>query len=417
MTFASRKLKFVARQVSRKVAFADAGRPYVGLENIEGWTGRRTEGEAGEPEGTVALFERGDVLFGKLRPYLAKVLVAEEAGCCSTEALVLRPDGLTPAFLRFVLLDERFIDEVNASTYGVKMPRAAWEDIGSVVVPTPPIEQQERIVAFLDLALDRVDRLISAQLRFIAGLAERLKTTIAHEIRGARVQDRTVSPLAPHLGSVPSSWNVVPLKHLVDPRRQVMYGIVLPGPDVDEGIPIVKGGDVKPGRLDPEKLSRTTPEIEAPYARARLRGGDLVISIRGGIGDIEEVPDSLANANLTQDAARIAPATCVHGPWLRYALRSPDVFGYLAARASGAAVRGINIFDLKRVPIPTPPIEEQVGIAERLDEVAARIERTIALAQRHVARLRGRRRAVISAAIRGRVGERLVVEAEAMETA
>ena len=83
-----------------------------------------------------------------------------------------------------------------------------------------------------------------------------------------------------------------------------MYGIVLPGPNVDEGVMIVKGGDVKPKRLAPEILCKTTAEIEKGYARSRLRAGDLVIAIRGGIGDIEIVPPEIEGANLTQDAAK-----------------------------------------------------------------------------------------------------------------
>ena len=66
-----------------------------------------------------------------------------------------------------------------------------------------------------------------------------------------------------------------------------MYGIVLPGPSVEEGVSILKGGDVKSDRLSPESLAKTTHEIEAPFARARLRSNDVVYAIRGSIGDAE----------------------------------------------------------------------------------------------------------------------------------
>ena len=82
------------------------------------------------------------------------------------------------------------------------------------------------------------------------------------------------------LGEVPEHWEVQPLMRLTPDDRQVMYGIILPGPNVEDGIPIVKGGDVKPGRLDSATLNRTTPEIESKYVRSRLRGGDIVYSIK-----------------------------------------------------------------------------------------------------------------------------------------
>ncbi len=86
------------------------------------------------------------------------------------------------------------------------------------------------------------------------------------------------------LGEIPAHWEVKRLWHLTRPDRRIMYGIVLPGPNVEEGVPIVKGGDVSPERLRLNRLNRTAFEIESAYVRSRLRGGDLVYAIRGSIG-------------------------------------------------------------------------------------------------------------------------------------
>ena len=72
------------------------------------------------------------------------------------------------------------------------------------------------------------------------------------------------------LGEIPVHWDVKRLWHLIPPDRRIMYGIVLPGPNVDDGVPIVKGGDVSTERLRIDRLNRTTPEIESGYARSRL---------------------------------------------------------------------------------------------------------------------------------------------------
>jgi type I restriction enzyme S subunit len=182
-----------------------------------------------------------------------------------------------------------------------------------------------------------------------------------------------------------------------------MYGIVLPGPNVDEGVMIVKGGDVKPKRLTPETLCKTTTEIERGYARSRLRAGDLVIAIRGGIGDIEIVPPEIEGANLTQDAARIAPRRDVFNVWLRYALQAPSVFAPLEAKTLGAAVRGINIFDLKRVRVPAPPLDEQHVIAGRLLIKEAQIGALRESIRTHAENLREFRSALITAAVTGQI--------------
>jgi len=208
------------------------------------------------------------------------------------------------------------------------------------------------------------------------------------------------------LGDVPQHWDVTPLMRLTQDDRQIMYGIILPGPNVEEGIPIVKGGDVKPGRLNPATLNRTTAEIESKYVRSRLRGGDIVYSIRGSIGDAELVPDELTDANITQDAARISPLSNIHRKWLLFTLRSNGVFCQLDETASGATIRGINIFRLKRARIPVPPHDEQAAIAEMLESRMETFNSLQAEAERAIELLQERRTALISAAVTGKIDVR-----------
>ena len=98
------------------------------------------------------------------------------------------------------------------------------------------------------------------------------------------------------LGEIPAHWRMKRLWHLTPDERPIMYGIVLPGPNVEDGVPIVKGGDVAADRLRLDLLNRTTKEIEVGYIRSRLRGGDLVYALRGSIGEVAWVPDELAGA-------------------------------------------------------------------------------------------------------------------------
>jgi type I restriction enzyme S subunit len=208
------------------------------------------------------------------------------------------------------------------------------------------------------------------------------------------------------LGNVPAHWIVQPLKWLTPADRQIMYGIVLPGPNVDEGVPIVKGGDVKPERLNPATLSRTTREIESGYVRSRLRGGDIVYAIRGSIGEAAIVPDTLRDANITQDAARVSPAEGVHVNWLLFALQSSGVFAQLEQTVNGATIRGINIFQLKRAQIPTPPREEQEAIANYLAETLCKMDDLLEQAEWAIVLLQERRTALISAAVTGKIDVR-----------
>jgi type I restriction enzyme S subunit len=208
------------------------------------------------------------------------------------------------------------------------------------------------------------------------------------------------------LGKIPAHWKTKPLMRLTPDHRPIMYGIVLPGPNVDDGVPIVKGGDVAPGRLRLDLLNRTTREIEAPYARSRLRCGDIVYAIRGSIGAVEIVPDELQGANLTQDAARVAPSSEVSNRWLVFALRAKSVFAQLEGGAMGAAVKGINIRDLKRAILPVPLPKEQIAIASFLENQTEKIDALIAKAREGIEKLKEYRTALISAAVTGKIDVR-----------
>lgn len=163
------KLKYVADERSRKLPFdRNMGLRYIGLEHISSKTGILTPDPDSNPTGLVSVFEADDVLFGKLRPYLAKIALAPFDGVCSTEALVLRvgPD-YDARFLRYLLVSKPFLDEISLSTYGSRMPRTSWEFVGSRLVPRLDLPTQRRIADFLDRETARIDELIGRKEQLI----------------------------------------------------------------------------------------------------------------------------------------------------------------------------------------------------------------------------------------------------------
>jgi restriction endonuclease S subunit len=169
-------------------------KPYIGLEHVESWTGRLVSDLSSADEAAVlatresdslsSTFEPGDVLFGKLRPYLAKAWVAEFAGRCTTEALVMQPVAVEARFLRYVFLCPDFIDLVDASTFGSKMPRADWDFIGNIKIPLPPATEQRAIVEHITEETARLDALRAATERSIALLKERRAALISAAVTG-----------------------------------------------------------------------------------------------------------------------------------------------------------------------------------------------------------------------------------------
>lgn len=316
---------------------------------------------------------------------------------------------------RSVYISQRYIfyclpfplKALNDVTYATTVKHLSSLDVLKFRLPIPSHNEQRGIAAFLDRETARIDGLVERKERLIELIQEKRRALIARAV--TRGLDRNV-PMKDSgvawLGKIPAHWGVKRLWHLTPTERQIMYGIVLPGPNVEVGVPIVKGGDVIATRLKLGSLNKTTFEIESRYARSRLQGGDLVYAIRGSIGEVELVPDELEGANLTQDAARVAYTKATNGSWLLYALRSNVVFSQLDAGALGATIKGINIRDLKRALVPVPPKSEQIEIANFLNAEVGRFEKLLSKILAAINHLTEFRIALISAAVTGKIDVR-----------
>jgi type I restriction enzyme S subunit len=243
-------------------------------------------------------------------------------------------------------------------------------DIQSLEMPLPPLSEQESIVSYLNERLSAVDSILKDKRDLVDRLDEKLQVEMTNTIsKGLRSDVQTVSTNYDWFGEVPEHWEILRLKRLRKKHIPIVYGIVQPGPDQDEGVPYIKGGQCEPEKLDPELLSKTTPEIAKKYDRSRLTEGELVYEIRGSVGRVVKIPPELEGANLTQDTARISPREDINTEWLLYALRSEPFFQQMEVHRRGATVEGVNLFDLRRGLLPVPPKDEQVEIAAYLSNV------------------------------------------------
>lgn len=387
---------------------------YVDIGGVDS-LGRIVERErlifASAPSRARRLVLDGDVIVSTVRTYLraiAPIRDPEPGMVVSTGFAVVQPkDDLTTEYGAYALRAPYFVERVVANSKGVSFPAINESEMATYDLATPPEPEQHAIAAFLDRETASIDTLVAKKERLIELLLDERTALITRAVtKGLEPNVRLKDSGVEWLGEIPAHWEVKRLWHLTPSDRRIMYGIVLPGPNVEDGVPIVKGGDVSPARLRPDRLDRTSREIESGYARSRLRGGDLVYAIRGSIGEVAMVPGELEGANLTQDAARIAVTAATHGPWLLHALQSAAVFAQLEAGALGATIRGINIRDLKRASVPVPPRVEQEAIANSLERGTTKIDGLVAKVREAIDRLKELRTALISAAVTGKIDVR-----------
>lgn len=188
-----KKLKYLATLRNQKSNDSDFK---VGLENIESQTGKYISTNEVVFEDSGIYFYKNDILFGKLRPYLAKVFLADREGVCVSEFLVLTPKKQCGNFLKFLMLSPLFISVVDGSTYGSKMPRASWEFIGNLKIPLPPLHEQKEIAEFLDSKVAQIDSVIEKTKKQIELIKEYKNTLINEAVCGRVACSRDFSPTA-----------------------------------------------------------------------------------------------------------------------------------------------------------------------------------------------------------------------------
>jgi type I restriction enzyme S subunit len=308
------------------------------------------------------------------------VNVASPPVWISDNALIVRPDtGTGLRFLAYVLplLD---LGEDAAQT---AQPLITQTQVAERYVPHPSLATQRAIADYLDRETARIDALIEAKRRMV----ELFEEQFASRRERLLVTEGT------------TSWT--PLHHLTDPLRPIVYGIVQAGDEFPGGVPYIKTGDLP--ELDPARLSRTSPEIDNAYQRARVVPGDIVVAMRASIGTAVPVPQSLPIANLTQGTARVTPRKGVDGRWLLHAFRTRAVQEQCSVRAVGTTFKTLNIWDLRRVQVPTPPPECCSALADKVQLFAEQRDHMSAVLERQIDLLQERRQALVTAAVTGQL--------------
>ncbi|MGY1552772.1 restriction endonuclease subunit S [Microbacterium sp. A588] len=216
-------------------------------------------------------------------------------------------------------------------------------------VPQPPLEEQRRIATILDQA----DTIRAKRHQVLAHLGS-LTLSIYHEMFGDPAEN-------------PQGLPVSPLDELIEAGRPITYGILKPGPEISGGVPYIRVADMKNGGISVPGVRRTDPAISASYKRSLLREGDLLMSIRGHVGRFAQIPPELDGANITQDSARLSITDSATSQYVRASMSAPGLQRWMARHTKGVAVQGLNIGDLRKVPIPLPPIEARLTFEARAD--------------------------------------------------
>ena len=394
------RLKSHARNVVELTGERAGEEIYLALEHVESWTGRlRPSAPDASFDSQVKRFRANDVLFGKLRPYLAKVTRPEQDGVCVGEFLVLRPQTpyFTSCYLEQLLRSKPVIDAINSSTFGAKMPRADWQFVGNMAVSLPPLPEQHAITRYLDHMDRRIRRLVRAKQRLIA-LLEEQKQAIIHQAvtRGLDPAVRLKPSGVAWLGDVPEHWEIRRNGLLFAQRNETGYA----------ELPILEVS-LRTGVNVREFSDSTRKQVmsdRGSYKRAVQ--GDLAYNMmrmwQGAVG-LAPVDGLVSPAYVVaRPLGDIDPRYFVSQ--FRTAIYMSEVDKY----SSGIVKDRNRLYwdGFKQMPSPYPPPNEQALIADAIQQQTQMVDIAVGQTMREIVLLREYRTRLLADVVMGQVDVR-----------
>lgn len=320
------------------------------------------------------LAESGSVLVAMYGATAGKVARLKIDAAINQAVLSIRSIGgaIDNDFLFWVM--ESSTEKLLSMCQGAAQPNLSKGLIDGLEVATPPLPEQQKIAAILTAVDDKLD-VIARQIEATKTLKQGLMQTLF--TRGVGTQD-TDGRWVPHaefkeseLGEIPAGWTLMPLEELA--IENITYGVVQPGESVEGGIPLVRGGDIKGGRIA-ANLRTISTEISNQFKRTILKGGELLVSLVGYPGETAVVPSQLAGANIARQAGMIRTGSVSTSEFIHYYLSSPVGKSFLLVGMIGSAQQVINLKALREVLIPLPSVAERVRICSICSAVTKKLQ-------------------------------------------
>ena len=373
---------------------------------------------------TKSVFNMGDVLYSKLRPYLDKVIVADEDGVCTTEILPLKCyGGINPHYLKYTLKRVDFLKYVNSVTKGMKMPRLGTKEGQMALIPLPPISEQNKILKFLsDFENEKIETNIPyfnykierkiLELHNSQLLASKLSSKLADQLtqlenlNQAILQEAVQGKLVPQnpndeqaskllkrikaekatLGkkekplppikpeeipfNIPDGWVWCRLGEIC---TKIGSGSTPKGSNYSKsGFPFFRSQNIYNEGLIYDDITFISDEVHKQMNGTIVYQNDILLNITGGsMGRCALVPENFNEGNVSQHVCIIRPLN-VDRNFFHKIVLSPYFQKFVFSSTTGAGREGLPKYNLERFVIPLPPLSEQISIVAEIEKQLAK---------------------------------------------
>ena len=363
-------------------------------------------------------FSKNAVLYGKLRPYLRKVEVAKADGFTTTEMFpinVVDINTLIPQYLRYVMLSPYFVDLVNDSMYGMKMPRVGTTFLAKMVIPLPPLEEQKRIVAKIEKLMPLVDEYAESYNRLqkidnefedklkqsvlqyamegklikqdpndepASELIKKIKNEKAELIKEGKIKKSQKLPVITDDEKpfdIPNSWEWVRLGNITIYQNGYAYKSSQLT-KIKRGLPVIKSQNIMTLNV---VIKDNNDYVEQPndrMLRSQINKGDLLMCLSSQSQNPEPLGKT-AIYNLDEPALlnqRLLKLKLIDQSMTKlvfYFINSPWFHYTVSHKGSGSGQSNLKLNHVRNMLLPVPPLEEQKRIVTKIEELMTSINK------------------------------------------
>ena len=346
----------------------------------------------------------GDIVSNIMLAWKGSLGVASQEGIVSPAYCVYKPSsGVYPKYYHYLFRTSLYTGQFKCHSKGIidsrlRLYSPFFFDITALI---PPTREQKSIANFLDEKCAEIDSILEKTRTSIEDY-KALKLSVITEavtkgIRGKRVmKDSGVE----WIGMIPAEWGIIrKLSFLCN--KSISYGIIKLFDPEENGVPVLRCSDVKAGYIDSSNIRTVSKSLSDEYKRTILKGGEIVINVRGTLGGCALVPEWMKGFNVAREVAVIDTSGIV-SRYLMYYLLSNAFSTYEQIHLSGCVYVGLNIELLSSCPIPFPRLDEQQEIAAYLDEKCATIDSLIASKEALIAELEAYKKSIIYEFVTGK---------------
>ncbi|WP_071992852.1 restriction endonuclease subunit S [Aphanizomenon flos-aquae] len=332
-------------------------------------------------------FNHNHILYGRLRPYLNKVLAPNFQGHCSTEIFPIKPsECLNKNFLLYWLLMDSTVNNINKTCTGARMPRANMTAVFEFDFPLPPLPEQKRIVAILDEAFEGIDRAISNTEKNLSNARELFESYLnsIFSQKGEGWEEKKLEDVCQfENGDRGKNY----------PNREEY---------VESGIPWINTGHIQPnGTLSQSEMNFITQEKYESLRSGKIRPGDLVYCLRGAtIGKTALVAPFTVGA-IASSLVIIRPSNLLDSHFLYYFLTSSVGKRQIKLYDNGAAQPNLGAKSVAKYIIYLPNFAEQKVIVQKLVDLSNETQRLENIYRQKIAALKELKQSILQKAFTG----------------